>query len=274
MTGILQLEFEQDAIVRGGGHIRHVHHNDISVELDGPEEVGLLVNLSGAHRVEGTVDGRFVSSVPRPGSVSVIPPSCKCLLQTSGSCSVLMLRVDWRSVVNAAEQADIERQLTEVRPRFNAVDPYLARLLFDAAVEGLSDTGLFRQKIAAHLVADSISATKQERSVGLGGAALRRVLECCHSLGPEMPRLADLASEAGLSQYHFARSFKLATGYSPHAYLLRCRTERAMDLLARTRSSVAAISREVGFTHSSHLARHIRRATGLSPDRYRREMLP
>src|ERR1700680_4693831 len=39
-----------------------------------------------------------------------------------------------------------------------------------------------------------------------------------------------LAVQAGLSPRHFARSFLQATGYTPHAYLLRIRLGRAREL--------------------------------------------
>src|ERR1700674_3313509 len=43
-----------------------------------------------------------------------------------------------------------------------------------------------------------------------------------------------LAVQAGLSPRHFARSFLQATGYTPHAYLLRIRLGRARELLKQS----------------------------------------
>ena len=43
------------------------------------------------------------------------------------------------------------------------------------------------------------------------------------------------------------------------------RLDRAKDLLMVGRLSIAEIALETGFSHQSHLARHLRRSSGLSP---------
>jgi AraC family transcriptional regulator len=43
------------------------------------------------------------------------------------------------------------------------------------------------------------------------------------------------------------------------------RLARAKDLLMTGKLSIAEIALETGFSHQSHLARHLRRASGLSP---------
>ena len=84
--------------------------------------------------------------------------------------------------------------------------------------------------------------------------------------------LATLASEFGMSPYHFARRFKLATGCPPHEYQLQLRIQRACELLLRQpRQSVATIAVELGFADESHFRRHFRRIVGTTPSRYRSE---
>lgn len=82
-------------------------------------------------------------------------------------------------------------------------------------------------------------------------------------------RLADLARDAGLSLYHFARLFRRHTGVSPYAYLLRVRMSEAMDHLLSTPLSVKEISRMMGFNDVSHFCRVFRQHHGLSPGRAR-----
>ena len=274
MPGLLQLSFDPDARVRGDAFLKRVSHGDMSVAVEHRDEVGLLVNLTGAHHVRGLVDGRFRSDTPRPGSVSVLPPSCQCRLEISGCCSVLMLRVSWRHIAAAASRVGLDAHRIALVPRLNEDDAELARLLFQAAAGGSGDA--FRpavERIAERLIAPPVPAARR-RSVGLTGTTLRRVMERCRDPARSRPSLDDLAHEAGLSRYHFARSFKVATGYSPNAFLLKCRADDALDLLARTDWPVGEIAREAGFAHPSHLARHVRRATGFPPEAYRRHVLP
>ena len=81
--------------------------------------------------------------------------------------------------------------------------------------------------------------------------------------------LADLADAVGLSTFHFARSFKSATGVPPYRYLLALRIERAKDLLANSPLSISDVAAAVGYEDQSQLARLFRKDVGLTPSQYR-----
>jgi AraC family transcriptional regulator len=81
--------------------------------------------------------------------------------------------------------------------------------------------------------------------------------------------LGELARQAGLSAFHFARSFKAAVGRSPHAYLNDRRIERARTLLARSEPSLVEIALSCGYSSQSHLTRAFKLATGMTPGAYR-----
>ncbi|HXG78864.1 MAG TPA: AraC family transcriptional regulator [Methyloceanibacter sp.] len=74
--------------------------------------------------------------------------------------------------------------------------------------------------------------------------------------------LTELAEIAGLSRFHFARSFKRSTGLPPHQYLLRKRIERAKELLSLRKRPISEIAGAVGFNSPVSLARMFRRLTG------------
>ena len=82
--------------------------------------------------------------------------------------------------------------------------------------------------------------------------------------------LDDLAASAGLSPFHFARQFKVATGHPPHEYHVRLRVDRAQELLRQHGRAwtMAAVAQEVGFSDQSHLARHFRRVVGVTPGEF------
>ena len=60
--------------------------------------------------------------------------------------------------------------------------------------------------------------------------------------------LDDLAAVAGVSKYHFARSFAATYGETPIRYLTRRRIERAQDLLRSANLTVTEICMAVGFS--------------------------
>ncbi len=79
----------------------------------------------------------------------------------------------------------------------------------------------------------------------------------------------DAASVAGLSERHFKRRFKKATGDTPIKYLQKLRIEKAKLLLETTRKSVSEIAWEVGYEDANFLRKLFRRVTDITPNAYR-----
>jgi transcriptional regulator GlxA family with amidase domain len=74
-----------------------------------------------------------------------------------------------------------------------------------------------------------------------------------------------LAMVCGVSEAHFARSFKLAFGLPPHRYLLTRRVERATALLRDTDLSITEIAFVTGWASLGTFGRTFRDVTGRSP---------
>jgi len=74
-----------------------------------------------------------------------------------------------------------------------------------------------------------------------------------------------LARVSGVSEAHFARSFKQAFGVPPHRYLLTRRIERATALLRDTELSITEIAFQTGWGSLGTFGRTFRDITGESP---------
>jgi transcriptional regulator GlxA family with amidase domain len=74
-----------------------------------------------------------------------------------------------------------------------------------------------------------------------------------------------LAGVSGVSEAHFARSFKQAFGVPPHRYLLTRRIERATALLRDTELPVTEIAFQTGWESLGTFGRTFRDITGESP---------
>ena len=81
--------------------------------------------------------------------------------------------------------------------------------------------------------------------------------------------LAELAAVAGVSKYHFARSFEAAYGETPIRYLTRRRIERAQDLLRHANLTVTEICMAVGFASLGSFSARFSELVGEPPTRYR-----
>lgn len=104
---------------------------------------------------------------------------------------------------------------------------------------------------------------------GLAPTALRLVQAYIEQHLAEPVTLEQLAAEAGLSAYHFARMFKQSTGLAPHQYLMQQRLARAEQLLRHSRLSLTDIALQCGFSSPSHFSHRFRASFGLPPSRIR-----
>lgn len=78
-----------------------------------------------------------------------------------------------------------------------------------------------------------------------------------------------LAKVSGVSEAHFARSFKEAFGLPPHRYLLTRRIERAKTLLRESDLSITDVAFQTGWTSLGTFGRTFRDVTGESPGELR-----
>ncbi|MFM0274136.1 helix-turn-helix transcriptional regulator [Paraburkholderia aspalathi] len=80
-----------------------------------------------------------------------------------------------------------------------------------------------------------------------------------------------LAEVSGVSEAHFARSFKRAFGLPPHRYLLTRRIEQATTLLRDTELGITEIAFATGWESLGTFGRIFRDITGQSPSALRLE---
>lgn len=105
---------------------------------------------------------------------------------------------------------------------------------------------------------------------GLAGGVLRRVAAYIDDHIGEHISLDELAGEAGVSRFHFARQFRLSTGESPMGYLRRLRIERSKSILQTRDSTIAEVAARLGFSDQSHFTRIFGRLVGVSPGNFAR----
>ena len=77
----------------------------------------------------------------------------------------------------------------------------------------------------------------------------------------------DLARITQLSPSYLIRSFKHWVGIPPYMYLIQTRIKHAKKLLAK-RMPVIQVAYEMGFSDQSHLTRHFKSITGITPKQY------
>lgn len=114
--------------------------------------------------------------------------------------------------------------------------------------------------------------TGLHRPLGINPARQHLAQEFLASRFADDVSLADAARASGLSRGHFLRSFRAATGVTPHQWLQRYRVDRAKGMLQTTSMPIAEIAIACGFADQSHLTRVFTRFTGLPPAAWRRQV--
>lgn len=82
--------------------------------------------------------------------------------------------------------------------------------------------------------------------------------------------LRQLARQAGLSPYHFLRSFERVTGVTPHQYLRRARLRGAATRIRNERARVLDVALDCGFGDVSNFNRAFHREFGVNPLSFRK----
>jgi AraC family transcriptional regulator len=135
---------------------------------------------------------------------------------------------------------------------------------------------LFRQQLSDLLATRMLSAhtgqppTHHPALGGLSPVVLRRAIERLRSDSDADVSLAALASDSGLSRFHFCRAFRESTGLSPHNWLRRYRLEQAMIMLRDPNNSVAQIAAALGYSSQTAFGAAFRKLTGDTPSDWRR----
>jgi AraC family transcriptional regulator of arabinose operon len=107
------------------------------------------------------------------------------------------------------------------------------------------------------------------RAVSRQDRRVRRAVEyICRNLAEPLDAPA-LAGVAGVSVPQLVRLFRRTLGMSPMQYVEHQRIGRAREMLQFTSMSIQEVAAEVGYDDPFYFSTRFRRATGLSPRRFR-----
>lgn len=158
---------------------------------------------------------------------------------------------------------------------FDPTVSQVARSLESAARAAAPD--LYAQSAAQFLAMHLLSlqsewgniAQDTRRPGKLGTRRLAHVLDYINIHYKEAISLDQLAKEAGVSRFHFARQFKEAVGVAPHRHLVRVRMDAAAFLLNTTESSVLEVALACGFQSAAHFTAAFHKHFSQTPSSYR-----
>lgn len=100
---------------------------------------------------------------------------------------------------------------------------------------------------------------------------MKTMLHYIHTNFSEEVLIADLASEALISESEVLRCFHTTLRTTPNQYLRQYRLQRAARMLTNTSLPILEISLNCGFQSSSYFSKSFREKMGCTPQNYRRK---
>jgi AraC family transcriptional regulator len=268
------------ALDSSGAGIAHWKHEPLHDVVEPMSHHVIMAYNGVVQRMERRSGKSVAIGTFRPGVVIIIPEGSSSRWDIPKPVDVVQLYLPHKALRHVADEAGTAAPV-DLLERTAHPDPVTSRLLISAAnaQEGNAalDT-LFRQQLTDLLATRVLAAhtssltTIQQTMGGLSPKVLLRAIERLRSDSDADVSLAALASDAGLSRFHFCRAFKESTGLSPHAWLRQYRFEQAMNMLRDTDVSIVSVAAELGYASQTAFAAAFRRLTGETPSDWRRRV--
>ena len=260
---------------------------DAEFETLATPDQSIVVMLSGEQHLEVFSDGLWRRTIYRAGTVGLTPGLRtdrlrRCTNRHKAASQKANIYLP-QSLLDEAVDDFRQAGHANIGGSLNALafqDPMLchvAMMLVKAMGAGASD--LYAEAtakwLAVHLVCFHAGRLEPERLTLDAGVLtdrrLARVLEMMSARLADPLTLNELATEAGVSKFHFVRLFREKVGATPHAFLVRLRLEAAQSMLAASDLEVGTIAGLCGYARGSDLATAFRRRFGITPLAWRAE---
>jgi AraC family transcriptional regulator len=259
-----------------GGLALQLRSDPVGV-LEVPElrSVVVAIHIGAAAKVSCRRGGESHTGSAVHGDIDIIPARTNSRWEIHDqNDTALILSLPPSLLDTVAEEQGFDSRRVEIRNRFQIRDAQLENICWALKAEMESNypsgrlyTDSLAVSVASRLVSthSSVAQRAAAQNGGLGGRRLKQTLAYIEDNLCEDLSLSSIASITGVSASHFKTLFRESAGVPLHQYVIQRRIERAKDLLMQDKLSIAEIALATGFSHQSHLARHMRRSVGLSP---------
>jgi len=224
-----------------------------------------------------TVGGNTAYSRRTVGQASIVPAGHQYSANWKEELEDLAIHLDPEFIARQASEL-VQTDNVDLIAACEISDPLVHQIGRSLAAEvdaGAPAGSIYAESLVntlvAHLLRHHSSAGEKFQNYlgGLPKHKLRRVTEFIDENLEHDLTLADLAEMAELSPFHFARSFKQATGSTPIQFLMQRRVDLAKRLLVENELPIVEIGLRAGFKNQSHFTTLFRKITAMTPKAYR-----
>lgn len=227
--------------------------------------------------VTSRCNGQTLRRLQVPGDVKIVPPRVSRVWETESATIKLTMYLSSVLMLSAADAMGVNPDHVDIAPQLHVRDPRIEHIgwAVKAELESFEPLGrLYGESLglalAAHLLRAYVPARTAPSDARLGRRRLQRVVDYIQDHLSQDLSLSDLAKLLDMSPSHFKVIFKQSMGLPVHQYVIRSRVEYATDLIARGKLPLSDVALQAGFANQSHMARSMKRLTGVTPNAVRR----
>ncbi len=269
-----------------GVKVGHARLSPGAMTNEHPNKHHIFIPLAGSYEASMVTPGGSVAIGKRTvGQASIVPAGQQYHANWTEELEDVGIHFDPDFIARSASDL-LETDRVDIVGVCDATDPLIHQIGLSLASEvdsGAPAGAIYAESLVntlvAHLLRHYSSAGEKFQhwpthspalsAGGLPKHKLRRVTEfIVENLGNDLT-LAEIAGIAELSPFHFARSFKQATGSTPIQFLTQRRIDLAKRLLAESDLPIVEIGLRAGFKNQSHFTTLFRKITAMTPKGYR-----
>ncbi len=245
---------------------------------DIPEHVSprhtICINVGKPVQLEQAVDGQNETVYSVPGDLAIYPANASQQFRWDKEAEFFNLFLEPSFLTQVGYEVFGSEHLELIPHLATLFDPLVQQiglaLKTSLEIDG-KNSNLYADSIAhalvVHLLSRYSTNSRQIKTI-TGGFTQQQWKQIVDFIDANLDRnisLTELAKIVQLSPYHFAHLFKKSTNTSTHQYLIRCRIERAKQLIFMGNLSLAAVAQTVGFASQGHFTYHFKRLMGVTP---------
>jgi AraC family transcriptional regulator len=249
------------------------------IEVPGQPNPRLVIHVGKRVRVVCTRgdDSRVGATVH--GDIDIVPAGVASRCEIYGIWRAQLLSVSGKLLQEVAASSGLDASRFELQNRLKIRNPQMEHIgwaLRAEAEQGYPGGRIYMESMATALAVEMLHnrglrvENGRTTNSSLSSRRLNQVLAYIDdNLGDDLT-LQAIAEEAGIGISLLRQMFRKSIGMPLYQYIIHRRVERAADLLTRHNMPINQIALETGFSHQSHLAMHMRRVLGVSPNDLRK----
>ncbi|MFM2313441.1 MAG: hypothetical protein RLZZ04_2717 [Cyanobacteriota bacterium] len=241
--------------------------------------VAIFTDVPSPVRTEREIDGRFRQEQVIQGNCVIIPSHISQRVEWDRASGAVMLAIDPTVFAQTIYEV-VDPNKIELLPQFATGDPFIYQIgiaLKSALFKHSDRSRLYAETLVNTLILhllEHYTTTRPNLRECVAGQLpqykLQQVIDYINDYLDHDLSLQELSNLVQMSPHYFSQLFKQSTGITPHQYVIRCRIERAKDLMRQGKLCIAEIATQVGFVDQSHLHRYFKQLVGVTPKTYQK----